>query len=221
MNKKTVLRVLLYTIGMITLALGVILATKADLGVSAIISVAYTISTIWNLNFGNVSFIWYSLFVLSQLIIHHFIVPKEQRMQSVIKDVLQLPVCLIWTRFMNLFSAVLPDLHGSFWVRFVVMLLGIVLTGIGAAMTLDMRLAPNPADGIVQAISDVWGKSVGFVKNCYDAFCVCLTIAIGLIFVHRVISVGIGTVICVIGVGRVIALFNRLFLKKLNKATGL
>lgn len=78
-------------------------------------------------------------------------------------------------------------------------------------MSLNMRIIPNPGDGIVQAISDCVGKSVGFTKNCFDLFNICLTTFIGLIFAHKLIGIGLGTVIAVLGVGRVIAVFNHHF----------
>ena len=52
--KKTVLRILFYVAGLLILTLGIILNTRSGLGVSPIISVAYSISTIWELNFGNI-----------------------------------------------------------------------------------------------------------------------------------------------------------------------
>ena len=44
-----------------------------------------------------------------------------------------------------------------------------------------------------------------------------ITISIGLIFAHKLIGVGLGTVVSVLGVGRVIALFNKLFMKKMTE----
>ena len=64
---------------------------------------------------------------------------------------------------------------------FLFLLLAIVLTGVGAAMSLNMRLIPNPGDGIVQAIADTVHKSVGFTKNCFDLFTICITITVGLV----------------------------------------
>ena len=87
-------------------------------------------------------------------------------------------------------------------------------------MSLNMRIIPNPGDGIVQAIADCIGKPVGFTKNCFDLFNICITISVGLIFAHRLIGVGIGTVIAVLGVGRVIALFNHMFMDKMIAAAG-
>ena len=46
----------------------------------------------------------------------------------------------------------------------VVVAAGIVLTGIGAAASLDMRLVPNPGDGIVQTLADAAGKETGLVN---------------------------------------------------------
>ena len=53
MNKKMVNRIIIYVAGLLVLALGMILNTKAGLGVSPIISVSYSISQINGFNFGN------------------------------------------------------------------------------------------------------------------------------------------------------------------------
>lgn len=87
-------------------------------------------------------------------------------------------------------------------------------------MSLDMRIIPNPGDGIVQAIADCIHKPVGFTKNCFDLLNITITISVSLIFAHKLIGVGIGTVVSVLGVGRVIALFNHLFLKRMVAAAG-
>lgn len=64
------LRFLVYTIGMVVLALGLTLNTLANLGVSPIISVPYSISQIIGLNFINITFVVYAIFVVVQLAIH-------------------------------------------------------------------------------------------------------------------------------------------------------
>ena len=74
-------------------------------------------------------------------------------------DLLQLPLSIIFTRFMNLFSDRIP-IQTVLPGQLVMLLFAIVLTGIGAAMSLDMRLIPNPGDGVVQAISDFTGKEM-------------------------------------------------------------
>lgn len=233
MKKNTILRVICYAAGLLILALGIILNTKSGLGVSPIISVAYSIATIGEFNFGNITFLLYSVFVVVEIILHFFrnrrysceadgaIAPAAHRDLKLVlvMDLLQLPLSLVFTRFMNLFSAMLPAPR-NIASKLLVLAAGIILTGIGAAMSLNMRIIPNPGDGIVQAISDCIGKPVGFTKNCFDLFNICLTISISLIFAHRLIGIGLGTVVSVLGVGRVIALFNHLFMKKMTAAAG-
>ncbi len=222
---------LFYAAGLLILALGIILNTKSGLGVSPIISVAYSIATIGGFNFGNITFLLYSAFVVVEIVLHIFrnqrysreadgaIAPAAHRDLKLVllMDLLQLPLSLVFTRFMNLFSALLPAPSDNMLSRLLILAAGIILTGIGAAMSLNMRIIPNPGDGIVQAISDCVGKSVGFTKNCFDLFNICLTTFIGLIFAHKLIGIGLGTVIAVLGVGRVIAVFNHHFFFLLHR----
>ena len=234
MKKSTVFRSCFYVCGLLILALGIILNTKSGLGVSPIISVAYSISTIGNLNFGNTTFLLYTVFVVIELILHTIRNRRElhkegQALAPAVKkslplvlgmDILQLPLSLVFTRFMNLFSAWIPAPSHGFASQLLVLCGGIICTGIGAAMSLNMRIVPNPGDGIVQAIADCIRKPVGFTKNCFDLVNICITISVGMIFAHKLVGVGLGTVVAVLGVGRVIALFNYLFMKKMTEAAG-
>ena len=56
--------------GLLILAMGLTLNTKAGLGVSPIISLSYAASVIWNRNFGDMTFVLYGVFVLIQAAIH-------------------------------------------------------------------------------------------------------------------------------------------------------
>lgn len=69
LNNKTK-RIIVYIAGLFILALGLTLNTKASLGVSPIISVPYSISQITGLNFGDLTFIEYVVFVFIQIWIH-------------------------------------------------------------------------------------------------------------------------------------------------------
>ena len=137
-------------------ALGIILNTKSGIGVSPIISVSYSVSMILGVNFGNMTFVLYTVFVLIEVLIH-IALKKGQGKELLItlgKDLLQLPLSLVFTRFMNLFSAWIPAPENGFVLQLLVLVAGIICTGIGAAMSLDMRIIPNPGDGIVQVIAD-------------------------------------------------------------------
>jgi uncharacterized membrane protein YczE len=201
-------------LGMVVLALGISLNAKTSLGVSPIISTAYCVSVITGYNFGNMTFVLYTLLVCVEIVIH---LSRKLRKQAAL-DCLQVLVSLVFTRFLNVFDWIIPDLGseamkgtfaGSLAGRILILLVAIIFTGIGAALSLNMRIIPNPGDGIVQTIADAAGKDNGFVKNCVDITCVVVTCLTGLLLEHRIIGIGIGTLMAMIGVGRVIAVFNK------------
>ena len=86
-----------YVFGMLVLAMGLTLNTKAGLGVSPIISVPYSLSQIFSLDFGNTTLVFYILFVLVQIALH--------RGKAIWKDLLQVPLAIVFTRFLNLYAA--------------------------------------------------------------------------------------------------------------------
>lgn len=213
--RNIVKRILGYVIGMVILAVGLTLNTKVTLGVSPIISVSFVISEIMGLNFGDMTFVWYGIFILMEILIH-LVDKASDKKKKLMMDVLQFPVSLIFTRFMNLFSLCIPvfeekyvgTFFGSVIWRVDMLVVAILLTGFGATLSLDMRLIPNPGDGVVQTISDWIGKPLGTVKNIFDISCVVIAVAFSLIFYGRIIGVGIGTLCAMLGVGRVVAFVN-------------
>lgn len=251
MKKSTIYRALIYIAGLLILAMGLTLNTKAGLGVSPIISVSYSVSEITHHNFGNTTFVLYSIFVVMELILHAI---REKQYEKKVKeslrkttgtkdllkhanridfklivlmDVLQIPLSMVFTRFLNVFSAALPDFpRGDMtWPvageRFLVLILALICTGIGAAMSLNMRIVPNPGDGIVQAIADCIHKSVGFTKNGFDLLNVTITVTVSLVCTGQLHGVGIGTILAMIGVGRTIAVFNHFTKEKLTGLAGI
>lgn len=64
-------------------------------------------------------------------------------------------------------------------------------------------------------------ESVGFTKNCFDLMNITITTCVGLLFAGKLIGIGIGTVLAVIGVGRVIAVFNHFCMEKMAAAAGM
>ena len=235
MKKSYLFRGIFYAAGLFILALGITLNTKTGLGVSPIISVSYSISAIWNLNFGNMTLVLYGIFVAAEMLLHTIRNKRSMKRESTIlvhankvdlklvllMDLLQFPLSLVFTRFLNVFSAWIPDLSslspdsfaGSSLGRFTFLAIAVVLTGIGAAMSLNMRVIPNPGDGIVQ--------ETGLVKNCFDILNISVTAMTGMIFAGKIVGIGIGTVAAVIGVGRTISIFNHFVREKMDTLAGM
>ena len=204
-----------YTLGMLILALGLTLNTKTGLGVSPIVSVAYCVSQILGMNFGDMTFVLYALFVAAQFAI--------RGRKSHLYDLLQFPLSLVFSRVLNLFDALIPydSANHGFLPNFLLLILAILCTGIGVSMTVNMRLVPNPGDGIVAAVAEKMGRDQGFAKNIFDVGCVTVTCIIGLTCSGRIIGIGIGTLAAMVGVGRSIALVNHFFKERMCRAAGL
>ena len=212
-KKKQTARFIIYLLGMVLLALGITLNTQAGLGASAIVSVPYTVSRGTGLDFANMTLITYCVLVAAQFAI------KGKNRRWI--DLLQIVVSIVFTRFMALFQYGIRYQSGFLPTDLLVLVLGILFTGIGAAMTVDMQLIPNPGDGIVSSLADRFGKELGFSKNCFDAFCVACSLVIGFAFGNPLLGIGLGTVLSMVGVGRVIYFFNHFAKARLQQLAGL
>lgn len=197
-------------IGILVLASGLTLNTKAGLGVSPIISTAYIVSDLSGFSFGDTTFVLYVIFVIAELIL-----TKDW------KVLFQIPFSIVFTRFLNLFSTLFAIQPSTLPSQLAVLALAIILTGIGAALTVNMKIVPNPGDGIVSAIAEVIHKDMGFTKNLFDCFCVVITLIIGIFTSRLFYGIGLGTLIAVLGTGRVIALWNRHTKEKLCGMAGI
>ncbi len=191
-----------YLAGVVLLAAGITLTTKTGLGASALISMPFVVSNIFSLNFAALTFCMYALFVAVQFPI------KGKNRQW--RDLLQLPFSFVFSLLLDVFDRFLDFHFPAIWQNVVLLLVALVLTGVGAAMMVDMRLIANPADSLAKAVGDRLHRDMGFGKNVLDITCVAISCAIGLIFAHKLVGVGIGTICAMLLVGRVVALFNRL-----------
>ena len=212
---KNILRSAIYMLGLGLLAFGIALSVKADLGISPISSVAYCGSVITNLNYGLVNFSLYTVFVAAQFAL--------RGKQSRILDLLQLVVSVVFSWVMDRLVTGIPYVAAdhSFMENIGLLLVSVLFIGVGVSWSVKMRMIPNPGDGIVQALADRVGWEQGTAKNVFDISCVCVTTLMGLIFGGRLIGIGVGTVISMLLVGRVVALTNRFVTKKLCAAVGL
>lgn len=208
-DRSTLVRWLRYAVGMTLLAVGLTLTAQSGLGTSPLTSVAFVLGECLSLRFSDATLIMFTVFVAAQIALESKRTPGK-----LVRLLLQLPLSLAFTRVMGLVQR-WTDLSGaSLSARVAVLLLAIVLTGVGAAMTLRADLVPNPGDGIVKALATRLGKPLGAVKNAFDIANVAAAAGLSWTLLGRIVGVGVGSVLCMLGVGRVIALYNRLTAKQ-------
>ena len=202
-RRQTTVRWTVYAAGMVILALGLTLNTKAGLGVSPMLAVPYGISEIFSMNFGDAAFLMYCVYIAGQFALRG----RKSRWF----DLLQLPVSLLFSRVLNVFGAAITynAAVSPLWSKLAVLALAHVFTAIGVSLSVNMRLIPNPGDGIVQALSDRTGWELGL-----------LAVSMCMLTIRRVIGIGIGTVLSMVVVGRVLAVVNGLMKERMCRAAG-
>lgn len=220
MTPKFLSRYMIYTAGMIILACGISLNTKTDLGVSPLISMPFAISQIWHLNFAFLAFLMYAAFTVIEIILE-----GDSRKWI---DWLQLPFSVAFSLLLQFFDTALDALLQSIGLadpslptRFLLLAIAIMLTGTGVSMTVNMKLIPNPADGLARVVGLRCGRNLGFGKNLIDITSVAITCCIGILASGTIVGVGIGTLAAMICVGRCIFGFNYLFRERMLRVSGL
>lgn len=213
MKKERLWRGGLYLLGQFILAVGILLNTECALGTSPVSTIPHFVSLVWSLDFGNCVFVFYLACVAVQLVLK----PKGQKLPVLA----QVAVSLVFTRMLSLLELVLRFQPEQLWEKLLLMVGGVVFTGVGVVMSLNAKLIPNPGDGIVEALARSFGLGTGTTKNLFDFFCVAVTFVLGVVTGHFMLVIGVGTLAGVLGVGRVITLYDRLFKVRLDKLMGL
>lgn len=217
-DKINVKEILIYVLGMIVLGLGLSLSTKLNLGTSALVALPFAISHIYNLNFGNVMLANYILFIVIQIILH--IIMKKN--VNIINDISQMIIAFILTRFINVLNAIIPEfskldnIFGHVCFRIFLLLISIILIGVGSALALKTKYPPNPSNGLIKTIANFSKKDVGTIKNMVDITSVLITGIFSYIVCEKTIGIGIGTILAMLLVGRVMYYFNTTIGKRID-----
>ncbi len=209
-RRTMAVRILIYLVGIIILSFGITLNTKTGLGVSPIISIPFNISTLMEINLGTMTFIFYSLLVLLQILL----LGRNFK----IYQLLQLVMSLITSLFIDFFDQILPQAQ-NLPLKILLLAAAIIFTGLGASLTVGMKIVPNPADGFADVLGQKLKQGFGFGKNVFDLSCILLSLIIGFIFSGRIIGIGIGTIISMILTGRVVAFCQSKLMKYYQRLT--
>lgn len=197
----------LYFLGILVLGFGIVLNTKTGLGVAAINSVPYGISEMTSLSLGTVTTILYIIFVVIQIMIYRKID---------FKVILQIPFSYFMGYVIDFYDSLLNFTIVSLSIAFILLGIAIVATALGAYVVVTLDLIPNPADGMVKALSQVINKEFGKTKLLFDCTMMIFTIMITYVFSGSVIGIGVGTVLSAGLIGQIIVIYNRYFTKHLN-----
>ena len=193
-------RILIYVCGILLLAFGVVLNTRCDMGASTINCIPFVFSEAFHITLGQGCMILYLIDVVIQIIVFR---------KFTIRMALQIPLSFVVGALVDMYDQLINA--GVLWffqnpdlvMAIVMMFLGIIFTGVGVSMVMNMNFVPNPPDGCTQAVCKLTGLPFGKAKWLNDAIRLVFACALGLLMLGQIIGVGIGTVLCVFMIGNI------------------
>lgn len=213
--KQTTKRWILFILGSQLLAIGIVLNTKTGLGVAAFSSVFCEISTIFGISLGTASFLLYIVFILIQLAL------MKKASLSAPSILLQIPFSAVFGFFTDMYDTLIPLSNFSTVEAYVMLIPALVATSLGIYLMVQCNLVVTPVEGIVNAIARASQTKFGTVKNRFDITMVALSVVMCLLLQEPITSIGVGTVISAIAIGRLVAIYEKkiTLLKKSNART--
>lgn len=195
--------------GLFITALGVALTKRAELGISPISSVPNVLSCRFlALTLGMWMVIWNCLLIVGQLLVLRRSFKPYQ--------LLQLPVSFLFGAFLDFgVWCVTPLPADRYWMRLVLVLAGVVIVGLGTALSVHSDVIMNSGDALTKAIAAQSRKNFGTVKVCFDVSCVVLSLLLSLVFFRgRIVGTREGTIITALLTGHAVRFFLRLFTRR-------
>ena len=203
-------RILVLIVGMFFYASGANITKNCAIGISPIISVAYSLSLITPISMGWCS----SLFNISHLFIQKALLKKEYTLSIVVGQMIISVIFSIFVDFTEIVWAfMVPE---AYPMKILQLLFGCVVLAFGVYLVVSANFVTMTGEGVCVAIVKKTGIVFGNVKIGFDAACVVLSLAITLIFLHKIDGIREGTLIAAILVGNITKIWARILKRPLD-----
>lgn len=196
-------RLVLYVIGVFTMALGLALYLQSGLGFPVNSSVAYVFGRIVSLQYS------YSLTIINILLVLIQILILRREFRPL--QLLQIPASFALGYFVELCCVITEKIvPNSYPARLGVLAVAILLLALSISITVSVKLAPMPLEGLALAVTHKLVKYPLYkVKRVLDVCFVALTITVSFIFLGHLEGAREGTVITALTVAPIMEFFNR------------
>ena len=111
--------------------------------------------------------------------------------------------------FIDLYDYIIPVMNPKFTSGLFLLILSNVLTGIGVYGMTKADLILDPGNAIVETLCRVSHKPFSYLRIRFDVSLVLFTILSGLIIVHKVVGVGLGTIISAYLIGKTVGVTDK------------
>jgi uncharacterized membrane protein YczE len=199
--KNLSIKVFFYIMGLITIALGITLTIKAELGAGAWDAMNVGLTETIGLTVGN-----WVIIIGAILIVTNALIAKERPdLLAVITILVVGKMIDFW--LLTVFESFAVD---GFVKQLFTLLAGIVIIAIGVSLYLQPKFSLNPIDGFMVALQKRFGFSLTSAKTLTEVFALVLALALGG-------PIGVGTLIILLCIGPAIQFFDPKARRIMNK----
>lgn len=209
--KNLKIRIPMYFIGLFIMTIGIAFSVRSDLGVSPVSSVPYTMTVVWGVEMGLATFLFHIVLVLIQILL--------LRRKFKIKNLIQIAVGVVFGLFTTLCNnlVMLIPIPDSLPFRIAMLAISITVVAFGLFLYVPADIMPLAGEGTILAVSEITGFKFSNVKIGFDVSLSVISLAVCLIAVHGMGSVGVGTVVSAVLTGLVLGIITKVLGEKRDR----
>lgn len=202
---------LVYILGAAILSLATAMLTTADFGLSVIVSPAYLVSVKTGfLTFGQAEYVVQGiLFVLFCIIMRKIKILYFGAFLSGIIYGFFLDMWRTWIPHLN------PDIYPtgtlSMQLRIVYFVVGFFINILGVTLYFKNRYYPQVYEFFVKGVSEKYRIELSKFKLAFDLAFLALSLVLTLVMFHKIVAIGVGTLIMACCNGPLIGAYSRWF----------
>ena len=214
MRKSTpaqfVLRVLIYCVGLLLLALGVAVSVNSNLGVSPVNSLPYIISEIVGVSMGNCVIVVFCTYILLQILL--------LRKDFKLINLTQIVFSTIFGYFVDFAKALVGDWAiPTYFGKLVMLAISILVIALGVLLYMDVELVPMPMEGLSSTLAKVMKVPFPTMKTIVDCVVVATGVVLSFIFLGGLQGIREGTIITALVTGKIIAVLRKFVTPRVKK----
>ncbi len=130
--------------------------------------------------------------------------------------VCEIPFSLLFSLLADFYDAIVPQLTLTMPEACLLLAVALLWSTLGVCFSVNCEIVVTPADAIVRTISDVFPIKFALATNGFDLSMILISVALCLALGRPFYGVGPGTLISVLAMGRIIALWAYLFQPKMD-----
>ena len=207
MKKPVFYTEIAYLLGTFLLAMGTAMVVFGNFGISMVVAPAYILhlklSAVWS---------WFTFgvaeYVLQGAVLLAIWVFLKERPATCL---LSFGLTLVYGVLLDGSLWLLGMLEGVLWLRILIYLLGVLFSTAAISFLFRSYLPPAAYELMVLALQRRFGGSVSRWKTTYDCVSVLVAVILSFVLLGALEGVGIGTVICALIYGILIAFFGKLW----------